>query len=209
MQGEQDLVEQVRKALTYMDSLGLDLPIFLHALSWGNDPLISDSMAKYHRGILMNSLELPEIVKQWNKKSEAAQSPLTQWAVDHVTQLINTEMNAAVEKLCCDGDDLTKETFLSITPQSMTLLLKPAVPTLWRVLKSASRTSQQEKQNKEDSKKVQAIHQNGESCMLTLHMTEHVICCLSARFFKEPQRQPIPQIPHNLPERVWVTGQGN
>ena len=154
MRDEDDLAERVKKALVYLDGLGLDLPILLHALSWGNEPLISDSVAKYHRGVLMNSLEFPEIVKQWSKRSEAARTSLTRWAGDHITQCISTEMNAAVEKLRCDGDDLSEETFLSITPQSMALLLKPEVPTLWRVLKSASRTNQQEKRNKEDSKKV-------------------------------------------------------
>jgi hypothetical protein len=125
LRDEEDLVKRVKKVLVCMDGLGLDLPILLGALSWGSELLTSDHSAKYHRGVLMNSLELLEIVKQWCKKPEAGRKTLTRWAVDHVTQLINTEMNAVVEKLRCDGEDLNEETFLSITPRSMILLLKP------------------------------------------------------------------------------------
>jgi hypothetical protein len=137
-----------------MDGLGLDLPILLHALSWGSEPLVSDNRAKYHRSVLMNSVELREIVNQWNKKSEAAQISLTRWAIDHVIQLTSAEMNVVVEKLRCNAEMLSEETFLPITPQSMTSLLKPEVPTLWRMLKSASRSGKQEKRNKGDPKKV-------------------------------------------------------
>jgi len=185
MRDEEDLVKRVEMALVCMDNLGLDLPILLHALSWSNEPLISNNTAKYHRSVLMNSLELPEILKQWSKKSEAARRSLTQWATDHVTQLINTEMNAVVEKLRCDGEDLSEETFLSITPRSVTLLLKPEVPTLWRILKSASRTSQQEKRKKEELKKVYAFIRSENRTLIT-YMTERVICRLSARFFEKP-----------------------
>ena len=54
MRDEDDLAERVKKALVYLDGLGLDLPILPHALSWGNEPLISDSVAKYHRGGLVS-----------------------------------------------------------------------------------------------------------------------------------------------------------
>lgn len=108
----------------------------------------------------MNSLELPGIIQQWNRRSESARNSLTSWAIDHVTALVNTEMDTAVERLRCDGDDLNEDTFLSLTPRSMKSLLKPEVPTLWRILKSASRTGQQEKRNKdkEGSEKVRALN---------------------------------------------------
>lgn len=164
IQDEDDLFRRVRNVLDCLDGSGLDLPIFLHALSWGAEGLISDNKARYHRSVLMNSTELPEIIKQWSRRSEAAQRFLTTWAVDHVTQRINTEMNAAVEKLRCDGDDLSEQTFLSITPQSMESLLEPEVPTLWTVLKSAAKTSQQEKRNKDNSKKVRVAQIQMASC---------------------------------------------
>lgn len=84
----------------------------------------------------MSSTELPEIVEQWNKRSEAARESLTRWSINNVTQLIGTEMDTAVERLRCDRDDIKEETFLSITPRSMTSLLKPEVPTLWKVFRT-------------------------------------------------------------------------
>ena len=154
IQNDQDLFERVSDVLAHMKALGLDLPILLHVLSWGSKLLTTDGEAGYHRGVLMNSRELPEIVQRWNKQSETARSFLTSWAIDHVTTLVNAEMDATVGNLRCDGDDLSEETFLSITPNSMVSLLKPDVPTLWRILKSASRTGQQKKRNKEGSEKV-------------------------------------------------------
>ena len=68
----------------YMGGLSLDLPILLCALSWDNEPLISNNTATYHRGILMNCLELPKVVEQWSKRSEVARRSLTEWAVDQV-----------------------------------------------------------------------------------------------------------------------------
>lgn len=185
MRDEEDLVERVERVLVCMGGLGLNLPVFLHALSWGNEPLISKNTAKYHRSVLMNSLKLPEILKQWSKKSEAARRSLTQWATDHVTQLINNEMNVVVEKFRWDREDLSEGTFLSITPRSMTLLLKPEVPTLRRILKSASRTGQQEKRKKGDSKKVYAFIQSENRTLIT-YMKERVVRRPSARFFEKP-----------------------
>ena len=92
-------------------------------------------------------------------------------------------MNAAIENFRCDGDYLNEESFLSITPRSMTLLLKPEVPTLWRILKSVSRINQQEKRNK-DSKKVYAFIQL-ENRVHAFRITEHTVGCLSARSFEK------------------------
>ena len=109
-----------------MGSLGLNFLILLHALNWGNEPLISNNAAKYHRSILMNSLELPKALKLWSKKSEAV------WRSLLLTMLPNSSIprSTLVEKLHCDGEDLSEKTFLSITPWSITLLLKLEVPTL-------------------------------------------------------------------------------
>ena len=157
IQGERDLSERIGAVLTCMKDLGLDLPILLSALSWGNEFLTVDGEARYHRSVLMNSIELPEIVQRWYTRSETARSSLSPWATECVTTLVNKEMDTAVERLRCDRDDFAEDTFLSITPASMKSMLKPEVPTLWRVLKSASRTSQQEKRNKDGSEKVRAL----------------------------------------------------
>ena len=154
IQGKQDLFERVSRVLAHMKELDLDFPILLSALSWGNKLLTTDGEARYHRSVLMNSQELPEIVQQWSMRSEVVRGSLTAWAIDRVTNLIDIEMNTAVGKLHCSGGDLNEATFLSITPGLMTSLLKPEVSALWSILKSASRTSQQEKWNKEVSEKV-------------------------------------------------------
>jgi hypothetical protein len=55
----------VKNTLNYMRSQGLNLPLFLHALSWGNESCISDEQVQYARTSLMVSEELPEILERW------------------------------------------------------------------------------------------------------------------------------------------------
>ena len=184
IQNDQDLFERVSNVLAHMKALGLDLPILLHVLSWGGELLTTDGEARYHQGVLMNSRELPEIVQQWNKQSEMAWSFLTLWAIDHVTTLVNAEMDTMVGNLCCDRDDLSEETFLSITPNSMVSLLKPDVLTLWRILKSASRTSQQKKQNKEGSEKVWVLNQ-ADNCVCLQFAQQNILFVICQLAFSQ------------------------
>jgi len=55
----------VKNTLHYMQSQGLNLPLFLHALSWGNENCILDEQVQYARTSLMVSEELPEILERW------------------------------------------------------------------------------------------------------------------------------------------------
>jgi len=154
IQGDDDLRARVSAVLRCMDEVGLDLPIFLDALSWGCEAVTGDSSAKYQRGLLMNSIELPQIVSRWERKSKSARPVLVTHAVNLVNGLIKKEMDAVVDHLRCAGEDLTEKNLSLITEGEMVLKLKPAAPTLWTILKFASSTSQQEKRNKSDRRKV-------------------------------------------------------
>jgi hypothetical protein len=56
LQGK-SLVGPIRHILTVMDGLGINLPIFLDALSWGDPECIQDAKIWYSRSALMNSKE--------------------------------------------------------------------------------------------------------------------------------------------------------
>ena len=60
------LTDKVKKILTFMNSQGLNLPIFLDALSWGDAGCHSDPKVQYERTALMVSDELPGILERWH-----------------------------------------------------------------------------------------------------------------------------------------------
>ena len=153
IRGDGDLKARVLAVLKCIDEVGLDLPIFLDALSWGCDAVTEDSVAKYQRGLLMNSVELPQILDQW-ERSRSAHPVLVAHSLNLVNRLVEKEMSAVVDHLRCASKDLTEENLVSITEGEMVSRLKPAAPTLWKLLKSASQTSQQERRNKSDRRKV-------------------------------------------------------
>jgi hypothetical protein len=151
--GDDDLKTRVSAVLKCIDEVGLDLPIFLDALSWGCSAVTEDSVAKYQRSLLMNSVELPQILDRW-KKSKSARTRLETHALNSVSGLIKKEMDTVVDHLRCAGEDLTEDNLALVTEEEMVLKLKPAAPTLWKILKTASQTGQQEKRNKSDRRKV-------------------------------------------------------
>jgi hypothetical protein len=55
----------VKNTLSYMCSQGLNLPLFLHVLSWGNESCIPDEQVQYARTSLMVSEKLPGILQRW------------------------------------------------------------------------------------------------------------------------------------------------
>ncbi|KAF9642100.1 hypothetical protein BDM02DRAFT_3069948, partial [Thelephora ganbajun] len=102
----------------------------------------------------MNSVELPQVVDRWERRSKSAQPVLAAHAVNLVNRLVKKELDVVVGHLNRTGHDLTEENLGLITEEEMVSTLKPAAPTLWKFLKSTSQTSQQEKRNKSDRRKV-------------------------------------------------------
>ena len=55
----------VRTILYFMDAMGLNLPLFLDYLSWGDVECVQDPRIHYERTALMVSDELPIVLKRW------------------------------------------------------------------------------------------------------------------------------------------------
>jgi|SRR6266481_72265 len=68
------LVGPIQHILTIMDGLGINLPIFLDALSWGDPECIQDAKIRYSRSALMNGKELPGILQCWWKPPRSSGS---------------------------------------------------------------------------------------------------------------------------------------
>lgn len=156
---------KVTKVLYTMDILGLDLPIFLDALSWGGDeshgtgtPSEARSI-QYARSSLLHSKELPGILERWwkpprSKKSKksrpkGAKSSMEAFAEKCVDNVREREMKGVAALLRSpSGEDLKEETLTSINFNEMGEEIRMRAPTLWRLFRGAAYSAKQEKRNK-------------------------------------------------------------
>ena len=60
-----ELAETIRGILSHISRAGLTLGSFLHAVSWGDAGCVRDPQIRAARTALMNSPELPVILKNW------------------------------------------------------------------------------------------------------------------------------------------------
>lgn len=145
--GPEVIASRVRAVLEYIDNIGLDLPILLDAVCWGNDHLAAHGKAKYERSALMHSIELPRILERWEKKSSKAKSVLRTHALSMIKTAIDAEMDDAVSELTVTGEEIGEEKLLGITEREMVDKLKPVTGTLWEILESST-TRKEKSRNK-------------------------------------------------------------
>lgn len=60
-----ELAEKIHGILAHISRAGLTLGSFLHAVSWGDTGCVHDPQIRAARTTLMNSPELPVILKNW------------------------------------------------------------------------------------------------------------------------------------------------
>ena len=87
-----NIATRVRSVLDRIETVGLDLSIFLDAVCWGNEHLIVDGRAKYQRSTLMHSCELPQILERWEKRLPQAGSTLK----SHALSIVKTEVDSEI-----------------------------------------------------------------------------------------------------------------
>lgn len=59
------VLETVKDTLVFWQSCGMDLLLFLDAVSWGSEECIMNKQVRYAKTSLMVSDELPEILRRW------------------------------------------------------------------------------------------------------------------------------------------------
>ena len=96
-----DIAERVLKILWYMEELHINLPIFLWAISWNIEELVSNPHAWFARTTLMLSEELPGILTHWHQppwqhnpgvQTKAAKLAMTEWALEMLCDTIDEEL---------------------------------------------------------------------------------------------------------------------
>ncbi|KAH7925761.1 hypothetical protein BV22DRAFT_1160019 [Leucogyrophana mollusca] len=152
---------KVEAVLHYMNSLGLNLPIFLDLLSWGDHECITNAKIRYERTALMVSEELPSILERWHtpprskgstdSRARAAKQPLEQFALSCTIKAVEAELEAVKDIMRCPEDDLSIDGLTSFFVEDMLLKLSTpgfgGTPKLWALLRCLTQTQRQRERN--------------------------------------------------------------
>ncbi|KAG6825978.1 hypothetical protein H0H92_001628 [Tricholoma furcatifolium] len=154
----------VRKVLDYMDTLGIDLPILLDAVSWGNADCIQDKKVIYERGALLHSVELPTILHRWftppqlpgskHKRPHDARQAMQNFATECVKNTLNEELEALGPHLTSPaGEDIHTEKLTGMGFAEVMWAAEEQAPNMLHLVKTmATRPGQQENTQKDSEK---------------------------------------------------------
>ena len=162
---------KVASVLHYMNSLGLNLPLFLDLLSWGDQGCIAHPKIRYERSALMASEELPSILSRWHKpprtqtsthrRAQGAKYPLERFAFLCVEAVIEKELQGIREMMLCPAEDLSLEELTGIFLEDLILKLSSpgfgGTPKFWSLLAQLTQTDEQRSVN---TKKVPDLVRN-------------------------------------------------
>ncbi|KIK80012.1 hypothetical protein PAXRUDRAFT_43499, partial [Paxillus rubicundulus Ve08.2h10] len=108
---------RVLTILSHMDSVGLNLPLFLNFLSWGDHECVVNTKIRYACTALMVSEELPGILECWQNLpqacsstdacSKAAQQVIEGFAFSCVAQIVEKELQSVGELAMCPADEVS------------------------------------------------------------------------------------------------------
>ncbi|KAJ7168074.1 hypothetical protein C8R43DRAFT_1121280 [Mycena crocata] len=160
-----ELQGKVLNVLAAMRAEGINLPIFLDALCWGDESCISDGTIRYARTTLMTSEELPGILdrcyhppRAHGEPPQAARKPLLDFAVRTVSDAIDREMMVSAFLFFSPPQDLSEEHLTSLDFDELKDQLQQLLPILWRLLRRAAYTPQQDAKNKHKNPDMVVLH---------------------------------------------------
>ncbi|EGN96693.1 hypothetical protein SERLA73DRAFT_75565 [Serpula lacrymans var. lacrymans S7.3] len=142
-----------------MSSLGLNLPLFLDYVSWGDHECTADPKICYERANLMVSNELPEILKRWSKppytqgthnaRASGAKGVLEKFLFGCIGEVLEDELRRIQDLAKCPPEDVSEEGLTSLFIEDLVLKLQSpgfdGTPMLWALLQHLTRTDSQEK----------------------------------------------------------------
>ncbi|TBU26765.1 hypothetical protein BD311DRAFT_779457 [Dichomitus squalens] len=148
------VLDRVKSILAYMESVDMNLPLFLDALSWGDDACIADPKVQYERTALMGSEELPRILERWYKvprasasrhhhvRPQGAREALEEFALGCAEEMVDRELEASSHLFrspsdCLSEEGLTRFRFSEVAERLQDKVL--GAPSVWRLIHGATR----------------------------------------------------------------------
>ena len=151
------LFNKITNVLQFMDAQGINLTIFLDALSWG-DPECNSDKIRYARTGLLLSEELPLILQRWWKPPRVPGSPhaRTQGATEALNNFASSCFSVIAEKelekltplfFSHTAHDVTEDELTSIKIPDAVETVQRLAPCLWSLLHGMAVTQRQQENN--------------------------------------------------------------
>ncbi|KAJ6459043.1 hypothetical protein C8R45DRAFT_1183127 [Mycena sanguinolenta] len=148
----------VLEILEHMHSKGITLADLLDAISWGDQDCTWNYIIRTHRTRLLNSPQLPNILRRWWKPPRApsgkkrrphgAKTAMEAFAFECVQEILGCELDN-LEPIFKSpaGEDIKEENLTSISFPKLASEVKESAPNLWAVLFRLSRTESQQRRS--------------------------------------------------------------
>jgi len=162
---------RVRSVLAEMDKVGLNLPLFLDYLSWGDRGCIVDPTIRSERTGLMVSKELPHILERWlspmhvqesrDVRAMGGRKHIEDFMLQQTQDICERELASLRPSSQMLMRDLTESSLTSKSLVDFTnayrgcMEMGTGAPKLWNLLSQLTRTKRQERENtQKDSRLV-------------------------------------------------------
>ncbi|KAJ7917324.1 hypothetical protein B0H13DRAFT_1608482 [Mycena leptocephala] len=152
------LAKSVKDVLTVIHGRGLTVAGFLDALSWGDTECTLDADIRNARTRLLNSSQLPGILRRWHKpprppKSKAprpngARVVMEQFALECAQEILEGELELLADIFeSPTGEDIKEEHLTGFSFPATVKRVKETAPNLWAALFRLARTQGQQERN--------------------------------------------------------------
>ncbi|KAK6978306.1 hypothetical protein R3P38DRAFT_3334310 [Favolaschia claudopus] len=150
------LLIKVLAVLETLKEQRIDLPIFLDAVTWGDQDCVSNPTVQYARSSLMNSEELPKMLERWyhpprrsgGRRPAGARKILLDFAFNCISDTVDTEMKIAAPLFLSPPEDLSEKHLTDLDSGVLKDEVQRSAPILWHLLHRAAYTPEQEARNK-------------------------------------------------------------
>ncbi|KAF9239708.1 hypothetical protein BU15DRAFT_61923 [Melanogaster broomeanus] len=174
-----NIAAKVLSVLSSMESVGLNLPLFLDFLSWGDQECVVNAKIRYERTALM-----------------AARPVMEEFAFSCVTEVVEKELQGIQELSLCPSDEVSDSGLTRFLIEDMVLKLSsPApgsTPKLWALLQKVSRVKGQDRKRTKKSSDLT----NRQDCPAhPIHDLPTDVCAIAPP-------QSLAEIPDHFPPRT-------
>ncbi|KAF4618782.1 hypothetical protein D9613_009771 [Agrocybe pediades] len=149
------ILPRVLDILNCIASNGLDLPLFLDAISWGSPECHSDRTVQYARTSLLASDELSDILQRWYKpprrandekgsRPAGARNTLRQFITDSMMDILDQDMRNSAPLFASPSSELSEKHLLGLDFQELQRKVEEEAPTLWDILNRCATSPQQD-----------------------------------------------------------------
>lgn len=152
----EELRQKSLLVLDYMKNIGIDLPVFLDVVSWGDEESTANNRFRYERNALMTSIQLPCILERWADppgenigEGKIRKQVFRDFVLKQVRKWIRKEMRRIKKAMSPPDDPFSKENISHVDLRGLIEYLRSedGAPTLFYILRCAGWSEKQAARN--------------------------------------------------------------